>query len=240
MNDNNKDMNNFQGNSESSSANAANSAFSAQLVRVYGWMFFGMLMTAGIAYYTAVSSLKFLALNPIAYIVLIIMELGLVWFLSRRALTMKYENAAAAFVVYSGLNGLTLSVIFFRYQLGSIALVFVVTAVFFGSMSLYGLMTKQDLSHWGPLLMAGLVTVIIATIFNIFMKNDTFMIIVSYIGVAVFLGLTAYDTKKIKEISNHYAGTDKEKNIAILGALSLYLDFINLFLFILRILGRRK
>ena len=228
-------MGNLNENLESTS-----SSFTKQMVKVYGWMFFGMAMTAGIAYYTAVSSLKDLALDPVIFLILIVAELGLVWFLSSRAMTMKYENASAAFVVYSGLNGLTLSIIFFRYHLGSIAMVFIISAAFFGFMSIYGLVTEKDLTHWGSLLMAGLFGVIIATVINIFMRSDTFSIIISYIGVAVFLGLTAYDTKKLKEIYAHYAGTGKENNIAIIGALTLYLDFINLFLFILRILGKRK
>lgn len=215
-------------------------ALANQMVRVYGWMFLGMIMTAGMAYYTSVSSLKYIALNPVGFIVLIAAELGLVWFLSSRTMTMKYENVAAAFIVYSGLNGLTLSVIFFRYSLGSIFFALIVTAVFFGSMSIYGLVTGQDLTRWGPLLFAGLIGVIIATIFNIFLRNDSLTMIISYIGVAIFLGLTAYDTKKIKEIHYRHEGTANAKNIAILGALTLYLDFVNLFLFILRILGKKR
>lgn len=240
MNQYNQDFNRFDRNLPDGGGQIAKEKLASHVTKIYGWMFIGMLMTAGISYYTSVSSLKYLALNPIGYLVLIVAELGLVWFLSSRAMHMKAENAAAAFIVYSGLNGLTLSVIFLRYLPTTITLAFIVTAAFFGSMSLYGLITKQDLTRWRPLLMAGLIGVIIATLINIFLRSDSFMIMISYIGVAIFLGLTAYDTKKMKELYYHYAGTDKEKNIAIIGALTLYLDFINLFLFILRILGRRR
>jgi uncharacterized protein len=210
------------------------------MIKIYGWMFLGLAITAGMAVFTATSSLKYLAYNPIAFLVLAFSEFGLVWYLSSRVMSMRYENAAAWFVVYSGLNGLTLSVIFFRYELGSIAMVFVIAAVFFGSMSIYGLVTKQDLTNWGSLLFAGLIGIIVATVVNLFLRSDSFMLVISYIGVAIFLGLTAYDTNKLKEIYGAYRGTDKENNIAIIGALTLYLDFINLFLFILRILGRKR
>jgi Integral membrane protein, interacts with FtsH len=233
----NQDFDKFNGQGEGL---AIKTSITNHMIKVYGWMFIGMLMTAGMSYYTSVSSLKYIALNRFGFLVLVIIELGLVWFLSSRALTMKYENAAAAFIVYSGINGLTLSVIFLSYDPTSITVAFVVTAAFFGTMSVYGLVTKQDLTRWGPLLFAGLIGIIIATIINMFMRSDTLMYVISYIGVAIFLGLTAYDTKKIKEIHARYAGSEKERNIAIIGALTLYLDFINLFLFILRILGRRR
>lgn len=215
-------------------------SFAAHMTRVFGWMFFGLAMTAAVSYYTAVSSLRYLVSGPFVLLILFGAELLLVWNLSKKAMHMRYENAAAAFVVYSGLNGLTLSMIFLRYNLGSIALAFMITSVFFGFFSLYGYITKQDLTSWGSLLMFGLVGIILATLVNFFLRSDSFMYILSYITVAVFLGLTAYDTQKIKHIYSAYAGTDKEKNIAILGALSLYLDFINLFLSILRILNRRS
>lgn len=230
------DFNNYQREDVLKSRNT----FAAHMVRVYGWMFFGLAMTTAVSFYTAASSLKYLALNGVAFWVLVAAELLLVWSLSGRAMKMKYENAAAAFVVYSGLNGLTLSTIFIRYNLGSIATAFLITSIFFGFFSIYGYVTKQNLTNWGSLLLFGLIGIIIATVINMFIQSDSFMYIISYIAVAIFIGLTAYDTQKIKRIYNAYSGTDKEKNIAILGALSLYLDFINLFLSILRILNRRS
>ncbi|MFZ5988558.1 MAG: Bax inhibitor-1/YccA family protein, partial [Bacillota bacterium] len=122
----------------------------------------------------------------------------------------------------------------------SIATTFFITAGFFGFMSVYGLVTKTDLTSLRTILFMGLVGLIIASIINMFLNNNTLYWIISYVGVAVFLGLTAYDTQKIKNIHASYAGTEKERNVAIVGALTLYLDFVNLFLFILRILGRRR
>mgnify|MGYP005834092097 CR=1 FL=1 len=233
----NREMNSYN---ENGQALIPKTSFAEQMAKVYGWMFVGLAMTAGIAIFTANSSLRFLALDRFTYLILAVIELGFVWYLSSKVFEMKYENAAAMFVIYSGLNGLTFSIIFFRYNLGSIATVFFITSALFGFMSVYGLVTKQDLTKWGQMFIVGLFGIIIATLANIFMKSDTLSMIISYIGVAVFLGLTAYDSKKLKEIYTYYAGTQKENNVAIIGALTLYLDFINLFLFILRILGRKK
>jgi uncharacterized protein len=143
-------------------------------------------------------------------------------------------------MAYSVLNGITLSLIFYTYTASSIAFVFFISAAFFGFMSVYGLVTKTDLTSLGSLLFMGLIGIIIASVVNIFLRSSGLNWLISFVGVAVFLGLTAYDSQKIKNIHFSFAGTNKEKNVSIIGALTLYLDFINLFLFILRILGRRR
>jgi uncharacterized protein len=225
---------------KNSSAAETKSSLNAQIVRVYGWMFLGLIVTGFAALFTIQTSLANLVTNRFSFIFLIIAEFGLVFFLSSRAMKMEYTTAAASFMVYSILNGITLSFIFYAYTLGSIAFVFFITASFFGFMSVYGLITKTDLTSFRSLFMMGLFGVIIASIVNIFLNSSALNWMISFVGVAVFLGLTAYDSQKIKDIHHSYAGTVREKNVAIVGALALYLDFINLFFFILRLLGRRK
>jgi len=149
--------------------------------------------------------------------------------------------AITVFMVYSILNGLTMSVIFLVYTSSSISTTFLITAGTFGAMSLYGYYTKKDLTSIGNMAMMALIGIIIASIVNIFLQNEMMYWIISYLGVAVFVGLTAYDTQKLKEIgSRGFANEEGMEKIAILGALTLYLDFINLFLFLLRIFGDRK
>ncbi len=211
-----------------------------QFVKVYGWMFLGLLITTGVGYFTIYTSLRYLVTNIVFYLVLAGAELCLVWYLSANALRMKFENAMTAFVVYSALNGFTLSVILGAYGMGRTVMVsFLATAITFGFISFIGLVTKQDLSRWGPMLLMGVVGIIIALVVNFFMKSNVLYYLITFAGIAVFLGLTAYHTQKIKDMYYAYAGTEKERNVAIIGALRLYLDFINLFLFILRIFTRR-
>lgn len=215
-------------------------SLSAQFIRVYGWMFFGLVITGITSAITLMSPLAYLASNMLSFIFLALVEMGLVWYLSSRALNMQYSAAAGSFVVYSILNGITLSVIFYAYTASSIASTFFITAFFFGFMSVYGIVTKSDLTNYRSVFLMGLFGVIIASVVNIFLNSSTLYWIISFVGVAVFLGLTAYDNQKIKRIHAAYAGTEKERNVSIIGALTLYLDFVNLFLFILRILGRRR
>lgn len=212
----------------------------AQFVRVYSWMFLGLLVTGITSLIAIQTPLLNLVTNRISFIALILIEFGVVWFLSSRALNMSYGAAAMSFIGYSILNGVTLSLIFFVYTFDSIAYVFFITAIFFGFMSLYGIVTKQDLTSMGSLFMMGLIGIIVASVANWFLQSSTLYWIISFIGVAVFLGLTAYDSQKIKNIHAAYEGTPKEKNVAIVGALELYLDFVNLFLYVLRILGKKK
>jgi uncharacterized protein len=218
----------------------AQKSLSAQFVRVYGWMFLGLIITGFTSVITLTTPLMYATSNIISYLFLAVAEIGLVLYLSSRALRMSYSAAAGAFIVYSVLNGITLSVIFYQYTSTSITSAFFVTAAFFGFMSAYGLITKTDLSNYRSIFMMGIFAIIIASIINIFLNNSALYWIISFVGVAIFLGLTAYDNQKIKRIHASFAGTEKENNVAIIGALTLYLDFVNLFLFILRILGRRK
>ena len=171
---------------------------------------------------------------------LIIGELLLVGSLIMAVQRMSPLVAALVFIGYSALNGLTLSSIFFLYTSGSIALTFFITAGTFGVMSIYGYTTKADLTRIGNLAMMALIGVIIASIANFFLESETLYWIISYVGVAIFVGLVAYDTQKIKNISASMDVTSAEgKRASVIGALTLYLDFINLFLFLLRLFGRR-
>jgi uncharacterized protein len=215
----------------------ASSSLNAQIARVFGWMFLGLAVTGVTSFFAIQLNV---AANTFLFLILVLAELGLVIFLSRRVMKMEYTTAAAAFIAYSVLNGITLSLIFYAYTFSSIAYVFFISASFFGFMSVYGLATKKDLTSYGSILIMGLFGIIIASIVNIFLRSSGLYWLISFIGVAVFLGLTAYDSQKIKNIHFSYAGSSKEKNVAVIGALTLYLDFINLFLFVLRILGKRR
>jgi len=209
----------------------------SHIARLYGWMFAGLMVTGVVAGFVVASNIL---LTPTMLLLLLVAEVALVWGLSARAMKMEFASAATWFIVYSGLNGLTLSTIFYAYTSGSIAMAFLISALFFGFMSVYGLVTKNDLTSMGSLLFMGLIGVVIASVVNMFLGSPALDWLISFIGVAVFLGLTAYNTQGIKQTYAMYAGTPKERNVAIIGALTLYLNFINLFLFILRILGRRS
>ena len=224
--------------------------FSGIMSRVYMWMTAALLLTAGTAYFTATSPamLQLIYGNSWAIWVLIIAELGLVFGISGGISRMAPATATALFLLYSVVNGLTLSVIFFAYSLGTIYQAFAATALTFGAMSLYGYTTKKDLSGLGSYLIMGLIGVIIASVINIFWGNTLMDVIITYIGIFIFVGLTAYDTQKIKAMSATveagsqmgYVDTAAPRRIAILGALTLYLDFINLFLYLLRLFGRGR
>ncbi|NLL04675.1 MAG: Bax inhibitor-1/YccA family protein [Clostridiaceae bacterium] len=235
-------MDNYNGYNYEDGAIDSKSALSAQMARVFGWMFIGLIITGLTAKYIATSEaiVKMLYSGRFTFLGFLILELVFVWFISSRAMHMDYGMAAAAFIMYSVLNGITLSVIFLAYTGNSVALAFFMTAGFFGFMCVYGLVTKTDLTSLGSLFLMGLFGLIIVSIINLFLRSTALYWIISFVGVAIFLGLTAYDSQKIKAISMKYTGTEKERNVAVLGALILYLDFVNLFLYILRILGRRK
>jgi uncharacterized protein len=209
--------------------------------KVYRWMGLGLLLTALTAYFVVNSEFVYtLASNSILFWGLLIAELGLVVYLSARIQKMSAETATAAFIVYSVLNGVTLSLILLVYTGASVASTFMTTALTFGAMSAYGYFTKRDLTSMRSYLMMGLVGLIIASVINMFWANSTMYWIISYAGVLLFVGLTAYDTQKIKKMGKVVEGVQTTQKMAILGALTLYLDFINLFLFLLRILGNRK
>lgn len=169
-------------------------------------------------------------------------ELGIVWYVSARIMRLSLMSATLLFVLYSVLNGLMLSFIFIVYTMTSIASVFFITAGTFAVMSLIGYFTKADLSSLGRILMMALIGLIIATLVNVFLLKDTGLgLILSYVGVLIFVGLTAYDTQKIKQMLMQADDVSEEaQKIALLGSLSLYLDFINLFLYLLRIFGGNR
>jgi FtsH-binding integral membrane protein len=209
---------------------------------VYNWMAIGLALTGVIAYYVAhtpaITNLVFG--NQMLFFGLIIAELGLVFYLSARVQKIQASTATALFVTYAALNGVTLSFIFLAYTGTSIASTFFVCAGTFVGCSIYGMTTKRDLTSLGGFMMMGLIGIIIASVINLFIRSSAMAMIISYIGVFVFVGLTAYDTQKLK----HMALTQPEgldagvvRKGAIIGALSLYLDFINLFLMLLHILG---
>jgi hypothetical protein len=181
--------------------------------------------------------------NPIIFYGLIIAELALVFTLSARVAKMKASTATAMFIGYAALNGLTLSFIFLAYTQSSIASTFFICAATFVACSIYGMTTKRDLTSLGGFMTMGLIGIIIASVVNLFVRSSGMSMIISYVGVLVFVGLTAYDTQKLKTMAlSQPADLDAGviRKGAIMGALSLYLDFINLFLMLLRILGNRE
>ncbi len=212
------------------------------ITKVYGWMSLALVITGITAYLTATSQavLEFIFGIPYMFMGLLIGEVLLVIGLSAMINKMSAATATFLFILYSVVNGLTLSVIFLVYTQGSISLTFFVTALTFGVMSAYGYFTKKDLTSWGNLLMMALVGLVISSIFNLFMKNEILYWITTYAGILIFVGLTAYDTQKIKNMNMIGADGETARKGAIMGALTLYLDFINLFLLLLRLLGRKK
>lgn len=206
---------------------------------VYGWMFGGLLLTA-LASLWVVSSVPMQQLvlrNPVVAWGLIIAEFGIVLFLSFRITRMTPAAAASAFLIYSLLNGFTLSVIFFVYTAGTIFQAFVTAAAMFGAMAVYGLVTKRDLTSWGSFFFMGLIGLVLCSVVNIFLHSSALAWTISVIGVFVFLGLTAWDNQMLKSLALAGGPSGMQDNLAVMGALRLYLDFINLFLFLLRIFG---
>lgn len=210
------------------------------LAKTFNWMAVGLAITGVVAYFTAATGLAYSIIGSPLFYVLIFAELGLVFYLSARVSKIQASTASGLFVGYSVLNGLTLSVIFLAYTSSSIAATFFITAGMFGAMAVYGLVTKRDLSGWGSFLFMGLIGVIIASVVNIFLQSSAMSWVVSMIGVIVFTGLTAYDVQKIKRIGEEgimSQGDEAIRKGSIMGALTLYLDFINLFLMLLRFFG---
>jgi FtsH-binding integral membrane protein len=209
---------------------------------VYNWMCIGLALTGFMAYYVSSSEtmVRLVFGNQLVFFGLIIAELALVFSISARVNRMKASTATTLFVVYAALNGVTLSFIFLVYAQESIVSTFFVCSATFLACSIYGWKTQRDLTSLRGFLMMGLMGIIIASLVNLFIRSSATSMIISYIGVLVFVGLTAYDTQKIKHMATTQpAGLDGAviRKGAILGALSLYLDFINLFLMLLRILG---
>lgn len=218
-------------------------AFPVLMRKVYVWMALALLITGLTAYYVATSPLLIGAIltNRVLFYGLLIAEFALVMGVSAAINRLSLLTATLMFLLYSVINGATMSVIFLIYQMSSIATVFFITAGTFGTMALIGYTTKKDLTSMGRILFMALIGIIIATIGNIFIKSDGLTMILSYIGVLVFVGLTAYDSQKIKQMLLQATDVDEgTKKMALLGALTLYLDFINLFLYLLRIFGKRR
>lgn len=212
---------------------------------VYNWMGIGLALTGFVALYVSSSPtmVRLIFGNPMLFFLLILVELGLVFSISGMVNRISSGTATSLFVLYAGLNGVTLSFIFLVYTRTSIVSTFFICAGTFIACSVYGWMTKKDLTSWGGFLTMGLIGIIIASLVNIFIRSSAMSLLISYIGVIVFVGLTAYDTQKLKNMAlTQPAGLDGAviRKGAILGALSLYLDFINLFLMLLRIFGQSR
>jgi len=209
--------------------------------RVYNWMALGLAVTAITALFVLNSGLIYSLLNPIVMLLLVVAELGIVVALSAAIGRIQSSTALFMFFAYSFLNGLTLSTIFLVYTKASIANTFFVTAGTFAAMSIYGYTTRRDLTSMGSFLMMGLIGIIIASFVNLLFRSPAIYWLITYGGIAIFVGLTAYDAQAIKQMAYAgFAGSEEERKGAIIGALRLYLDFINLFLLLLRIFGRRS
>jgi hypothetical protein len=213
----------------------------AFLQKVYGWMCVGLGITASVAYGVASSPavLQAIVTNKFLFFGLVIAELGLVFYLSARVNRLAPGTAAGLFLLYSALNGVTLAFIFLAYTGASIATTFLVTAGMFGALALYGSTTRRSLAGVGQFVFMGLIGVLLASVVGMFWHNSGLQFVISVVGVIVFTGLTAWDAQRLKQM----AAVTPEGQVgsyAVVGALALYLDFINLFLFLLRFLGGRR
>ena len=215
----------------------------AALVRsVFGWMSFGLVLTGLVSLYVLnTSALSSIFLSPGTFIILSLVELGLVVWLSARVMKMSGTQATTLFLIYSALNGVTLSPIALVYTGESLTSTFMITAGLFGSMAFFGYVTKRDLSSMGSFLMMGLWGVVIASLVNLFLQSSGLNFVMSCVGVIVFTGLAAYDVQMIRNTgTNTDSNSETFRRLAIVGALRLYLDFINLFLMLLRFFGDRR
>lgn len=223
---------------------ASKAAQSTLLRSVYVWMTLALIITGFVSMYVAQSYqlVSFIFGNKLALCGMLIAELAVVFYLSARINSISFTKATVMFIIYSILNGATLASIFLVYTMSSIASTFFVAAGTFGVMALYGYVTKSDLTRIGNICLMALIGLIIATLVSMFWQNSMLQMIITYVGVILFVGLTAYDSQKIKRLltADGIEVTEETQKIALLGALTLYLDFINLFLYLLRLLGDRK
>ncbi|ABA87562.1 inner membrane protein of unknown function UPF0005 [Syntrophotalea carbinolica DSM 2380] len=211
--------------------------------KVYNWMAAGLAVSAIVALLTVYSRtmMQLVFGNRLVFYGLLIAELLLVVTLSGAIRRLSAAAATGFFLLYSALSGVTLAAIFVLYTQSSIASTFLVTAGTFGAMSIYGHVTRRDLTSWGSFLFMGLIGFLLASVVNIFMQSEMIYWVSTYCGILIFVGLTAYDTQKLKVLAmGGFANGEERHKMAILGALRLYLDFINLFLLLLRVLGRRR
>jgi len=221
--------------------------FMSVMRHVYLWMCLGLFVTAFVSMALVYTPLYFLLVQilqvPFLFIGLLIGEVALVWWLSARIGTLSVGASRIGFLFYAMLNGITMSVIFLAYTQSSITLTFITTACLFGAMGIIGYTTKLDLSKWGSYLLMGLVGLIIGSVVNLFLANSALEWILTYAGIVIFIGLTVYDTQRIKimVVAATRSGNQTEvQRVGLLGALRLYLDFINLFLLLLRLMGGRR
>jgi FtsH-binding integral membrane protein len=208
---------------------------------VYGWMCAGLAITAVVAYFVASSPSLVLAIahNPFAAITLMVVQLGLVGVLSFRVQRMAPTTAAALFIAYSALTGVTISFVLLAYTLQSVASTFAISATMFGAMALYGTVTKRSLAGWGQFLFMGLIGVIVASVVGMFWHSEGLQFVLGFCGVIVFTGLAAYDAQRLKAMALALP-SGATGSYAVVGALSMYLNFINLFLMLLRFTGDRR
>ena len=214
---------------------------SAFLTKVYGWMCIGLGITAVVAFLVASSPalVRTLVGNQLIFFALVLAELGLVFFLSARAQSLAPGTAAGLFVAYAALNGVTLSVILLVYTGASIASTFLVTGAMFGSLAFFGTTTKRSLAGAGQFFFMGLIGLVLASIVGMFWQSDALQFLITIVGVIVFTGLTAWDAQRLKHMALELP-PDQAGSYAIVGALSLYLNFVNLFLMLLRLQGGRR
>ena len=211
------------------------------MLKVYNYMCIGLGLTGAVAFGTSTSPEMMQAIfgTPLQWVIMLA-PLGLVFFLSARVNHMKASTAQTLFWVYSGLMGLSLSYIFLAYTGASVTRVFFITAGAFAGLSLYGYTTKRDLSGMGTFMVMGLIGLIIAMVVNIFLESSALQFVISVLGVLIFAGLTAWDTQKIKSMYSVADGHEIGEKKAIMGALTLYLDFLNMFIFLLHLFSNRE
>ena len=208
--------------------------------KVYLWMFIGLLISGGVAYYTSVTP-SMIRMVYSSFSLILIIELIVVIAFSALRNKVSPLVAKILFIAYSAISGLTLSSIFLVYKIESVGLVFLSAAVMFGLLALYGYITKQDLSSLGKILIFALLAIVVMSLINIFVGNESFNIFISIVSVVIFLGLTAWDIQALKAMYNYYSSDERELGkMAIYGALDLYLDFINIFLSLLNLFGKSR
>lgn len=214
------------------------------LKNTFMWMFLGLMLTALVSglCLNSTSIMTMIYKNPMLLLLAFFLEIGVVFYFSMKIMSLSTQAAIGLFFLYSALNGFTLSAILFMYTSTSVLQAFLISACLFGGMALYGHVTKKDLSSLGSFLIMGIWGIILASLVNIFFRSSALATMVSFAAVIIFMGLTAYDIQKIKRIAHTVKGTSTENyvRISILGALQLYLDFINIFIHLLFLIGRRR
>lgn len=233
-------MNNYENYSNTGRLYARSA--SGLMSRVFGWQTAGLLISMAVAFFVAGTPALIMALlkNKILFYGLIFAQFGVVLALGGLAHKMSYGTMVSVFLAYAALTGVTLSTIFIIYTMSSIAMCFGIAAGMFGIMAMYGYITKADLTGFGTIMFMGLIGVVIASLVNIFMRSETMSYVLSYLSIIIFTGLTAYDVQKIKHFAAIAEDEESLRKVSVLGALTLYLDFLNIFLNLLYLLGGRR